>query len=397
MVARWWGRLKSHRLAVVLVSAALVLLALVVYVIPAVLVSPQKGLGVADLLKARNDIRATLLQALVGATLLAGLYFTARTFQLNREGQVTERFTRAIDQLGNDKLDVRLGGIYALERLAQSSKPDHRAIMEVLMAFVREHARWTRDLADESDAHESAEGSGEEESGFREISPTLDVQTTLNVLGRRRREWDNQPLDLHGTDLRGADLRGAHLEGAYLEGAHLEGANLQNAHLERANLFEVHLNHANLQAAWLAGVLLNNAQLDGAFLNGGDLKGASLDGASLEGTNLTFANMRGASLSGAPLAGAHLEGADFTGTSLTVYHLNRAWIDKFTKLPTLMTDDPKSVRILVADHDPSQLVAICQPGAPMPSTKGLSGFECEDSEFRDATDSFVLEDQFNDA
>lgn len=41
-----------------------------------------------------------LAQILVGAALLSGLYFTWRTLQVNREGQITERFTRAIDHLG---------------------------------------------------------------------------------------------------------------------------------------------------------------------------------------------------------------------------------------------------------------------------------------------------------
>ena len=111
MVGRWWYRIKRRPFVVAAVIAGLVVLVLALYVMPAVLVVPDDKLTVADRLKAENDIRTTLLQALAGATLLVGLYFTGRTFQLNREGQVTERFTRAIDQLGSDKLDVRLGGI----------------------------------------------------------------------------------------------------------------------------------------------------------------------------------------------------------------------------------------------------------------------------------------------
>src|SRR5215218_3453534 len=60
--------------------------------------------------------------------------------QLTRQGQITERFTRAIDQLGNASLDVRLGGIYALERIARESEEDYWPIMEVLTAYVRQHA-----------------------------------------------------------------------------------------------------------------------------------------------------------------------------------------------------------------------------------------------------------------
>ncbi|MGH3218423.1 MAG: hypothetical protein ACRDPY_06785 [Streptosporangiaceae bacterium] len=38
---------------------------------------------------------------------------------------MTDRYTKAIEQLGHDKLDVRIGGIYALERIARDSAKGH--------------------------------------------------------------------------------------------------------------------------------------------------------------------------------------------------------------------------------------------------------------------------------
>jgi hypothetical protein len=64
----------------------------------------------------RKDLVLAVAQILGGTALLSGLYFTWRTLQVNREGQITERFTRAIEQLGaihadNSKnLELRLGG-----------------------------------------------------------------------------------------------------------------------------------------------------------------------------------------------------------------------------------------------------------------------------------------------
>src|SRR5215213_5811411 len=96
----------------------------------------------------KQALVVTLAQILGGTALLSGLYFTWRTLQVNREGQITERFTRAIEQLGathgdNSKnLELRLGGIYALERISRESEGDHWSIMEVLTAYVRHHAPW---------------------------------------------------------------------------------------------------------------------------------------------------------------------------------------------------------------------------------------------------------------
>ena len=49
---------------------------------------------------------------------------------------------RAAMQLGNEKIEVRLGGIYTLERISRESPDDYWVVMETLAAFVREHARW---------------------------------------------------------------------------------------------------------------------------------------------------------------------------------------------------------------------------------------------------------------
>jgi hypothetical protein len=77
---------------------------------------------VKDRLDLESKFRQTLAQILGGAALLIGLYFTSQTLLTTQEGQITDRFTKAITQLGdNNNLVVRLGGIYALERITKDS------------------------------------------------------------------------------------------------------------------------------------------------------------------------------------------------------------------------------------------------------------------------------------
>ena len=172
----------------------------------------------------KKDLVLAMAQILAGTALLSGLYFTWRTLQVNREGQITERFTRAIDQLGNKELDVRLGGIYGLERIARDSQDDHGPVMEVLTAYVREHAPWSPS----SEEPEPSEGEAAantpratEDPSRRPTTPTTDVQAALTVIGRRELDhgkYAYRHLDLALTDLRGAKLEGAKLE-AYLAAA----------------------------------------------------------------------------------------------------------------------------------------------------------------------------------
>ena len=132
-----------------------------------------------------------------------------------QEGQITERFTKAIEHLGSDKIEIRLGGISALERIAKDSEKDHGPIMEVLTAHVREKAP-----RQEEDTPKAAD------------TPATDIQAILTVIGRRETTGKgrrNASLNLRKTHLVGADLHNANMAGVVLAGADLDWADLSEA------------------------------------------------------------------------------------------------------------------------------------------------------------------------
>jgi hypothetical protein len=255
----------------------------------------------------QNDARATLLQALAGGALLLGAYFTWRQVQTGRQqvhlaeqGQITERFTRAIDQLGSAHLDVRLGGLYALERIARDSPNDRATIGEVLTAYIRGHAPWPPRLEDQP----PIEAAIETVAFLRLRAP--DVQAALTVLGRGHfadPDPDAPQLDLADTDLRRsylsrADLRRARLYGADLRRARFDDTDLRGTTLIRAYLQEAHLLGANLQDAVLHHADLRDADLTDANLAGADLRHANLQGTKLDGVDLRGARLDGTGLPG---------------------------------------------------------------------------------------------------
>ena len=284
---RWvrWARLAS---AVVLVAAILLALWAVWVVIPRWTVPVASEADLRDVpaeakwqvrdsrRKLRNDARATLLQGLGGLAVLIGATVAYRQLRIAREGQVTERFTRAIDQLGHKNLDVRLGGIYALERITVDSERDRSTIVEVLTAFVRGHAPWPPT----QDGQPPEDLAVEDITALQRWAP--DVQAALTVLSRREPAFGPQ-LDLRNTDLRGANLRRAYLEDALLEGARLQKANLSHAQLRAAHLEDAQLQRALLHGARLRSTWLDNANLEGAQLHGAKLYLASLDHVQLQG------------------------------------------------------------------------------------------------------------------
>jgi hypothetical protein len=182
--------------------------------------------------------------------------------ELMREGQVTDRFTRAIGQLASDGPVEQLGGVYALERIMRDSAKDHPTVVEVLAAFIRHHAP----VQSKSDPVASpAEPAQRLTEPARRL--TEPVQAALTVLGRRPQDR-HEPfwVDLHRTDLRSADLQDAQLPGVQLWEANLAGANLFGATLTGANLFRTDLTGANLRQALLRRTMLDQAYLQETIL-----------------------------------------------------------------------------------------------------------------------------------
>jgi uncharacterized protein YjbI with pentapeptide repeats len=282
--------------------------------------------------KARADVednfRKTLSQLLGGAAVLIGAWLTFQTVQtqINSQQQaardllISNQVSKGFEQLASDKIAMRLGGIYALEGVLNTSEEYHRPVLEGLSAFVRENAT---------------------EKTAPPNKPATDVQAALSVIGRRK-EIEGEGVDLANVSIGGANLLGAYLTGANLSGANLSDADLGDANLSGANLRGANLRGAGLVGADLVGADLNDANLLGAYLVGANLLGAHLSGANLSGANLSGANLRGANLRGANLSdadlnpvnlrgadlvGADLSGADLFGTNLSGADLTGARLD----------------------------------------------------------------------
>jgi hypothetical protein len=291
---------------------------LLLWRLPKLQVSRSTGVTDENRFDRENEARKTLAQILGGAFLLAGLYSSVQTLQPSREGQITDHYTRAIDQLGasdgegKPNLEVRLGGIYALERVARESDRDYGTIMEVLATYVREHSHREKD-----NPHLGA-----------------DIQAILTVLGRRDHRHDLRTLDLADTNLSGAYLDQVDLTKANLHLADLSRSNLHLGDLSGANLIETNLNGSDLTSADLSGAELSGATLLTATLTAAHLSKAVLDLADLTGANLESADLTGADLTFSKLKGARVGGLDLSTTKgLTQQQIDSSLGNGSTKLP----------------------------------------------------------------
>ena len=96
------------------------------------------GVGVMLLLLTFSGVTAAVAAA---AAWIALLRHFAQT-DSDRRSRITESYSKAVEQLASDKIEIRLGGIYTLERISRESSDNYWTVMETLCAFVRERTRW---------------------------------------------------------------------------------------------------------------------------------------------------------------------------------------------------------------------------------------------------------------
>lgn len=210
---QWFGKLVGFALILVLVGLAVIAILSLVYLLGAFIgLGPYSG----DPTGAAIRNIGLLAVAVFGAPLLVWRSIVAqKQVNVSEQGQITDRITKAVEGLGAEKtvrkivetpvqakpilgideplyevypdgsskiekqsiehttpnLEVRIGAIYALERIAQDSLRDHIQIMEILCAYIRENA--------------PAKSLEPTEGDFKRAVPRTDIQTAITVIGRR--------------------------------------------------------------------------------------------------------------------------------------------------------------------------------------------------------------------
>jgi uncharacterized protein YjbI with pentapeptide repeats len=283
------------------------------------------------------------LPAATTVTALIGLLFTG--MKLNDEHQASQRqlanstFTQAITALGADQPHaVVVGGLYALQQIADESERDHWRAIQIVATHLREGRTSATPLPNEQCLSPDEPPKS---------SYTTDELVALSVLAGRNVTWEaDKHLDLPSLDLREASLAGINLAHADLSQTHFEGANLNTAVLDDATMVGTFLCGADLTGAYLERAVLTSATLGGASLSGAHLAQAKLQNADLSIANLADADLHGADirrgkLSGANLNGANLFGADLrAAVGLTQAQLDSALTNETTRVSPGLTVQP---------------------------------------------------------
>ncbi|MFF0458650.1 pentapeptide repeat-containing protein [Nocardia africana] len=220
--------------------------------------------------------------AAVAATggIVAGLYFNLNTarandkqYDISQQKEVTDRYAKAVEELGTANSEIQVGGIYLLERLATDSPKDRQTIYNVLANFVRSQAPNSDSCKYRPDAH-----------------PSIAVQEALTVIGRRTK-GGSEKIDLSDSCLAGARLRAANLgnltiERSNLEGVDLSGAEFSNAQLDRVSFVQAQMGYASFDM-----VTVRDSDFTKAIMNDTKMRIFSALATSFCGALLADANL----------------------------------------------------------------------------------------------------------
>lgn len=286
------------------VLVAIVVVGLAIWLVPRRQVQRWRRAGISSeekLAELGLQARGNVTQALGGLALVVTLAITgyqanesrkssdetqlsaSESLDLARQGQESERFSKAVEQLGaankdgSPATDVRTGGLFSLMRIALDAETHRQPALLVVAAYVTNNF----------EPPPAPRPHGCQSKAFK--SQRRDVTTALRFV-LYRIAGKLAPGDLFG--LRGADLRGLALDGLDLSRFNLSGVKFQDAYLVRAHFHKARLSSANFSRACLNGADFTSAALHGASFLGAELKGARFTRAGLAQASLSKAQRR---------------------------------------------------------------------------------------------------------
>lgn len=282
---------------------------------------------------------------------LIKVWVNERLAKTTEQGHMTDRITKAVEQLGAEKtvwrdggqqsvpnLEVRLGGIYALSRVARDSPRDHISIMEILCAYVRENfpresaaLYLDRDIGNFPKLFEStipAENNDlrshyiqqlstrklKIEKLYRTIVPTSlkkwsesfkprsDLQAVIRVLGERGNSEIEKAYQ-YGEQIYNFGFR-----------LNLANSNLQGVDFEMLDFAGSLFSGCSLDGALFRKTILNDAFLNNVSACGADFYNLELDSIVISDSQMELCNFKDVRITNSKIYRANLNGSFLTNT-----------------------------------------------------------------------------------
>jgi len=334
---------------------------------------------------------ALIIAGIIGLGLAAWRIRVAnKQAEIAEQGHVTDRFSKAVELIGNKEASVRIGGLYALKHIAYVSTSNERdVVLDVIRNFICKppYNKSQDEYSEKFKENYSTEWAQYEDecikwkNGSREKKPTRNQTTKtivcpdiilafeiLHSLISNSKTKNN--INYVGTwfSIRKANLSFLALENVCMQGMHFSHSNFNGANIGNGDLRNSVFVNSCFIGASLKSAKLSNANFEGADLMYGKLGGIELEGTRFNSCNLSYTYCKSLSFNGdvtfvkfhnseldhtsfencklngctfnsatmskTKFNGANLSMTDFTGVrNLTVTEFTDAFVDKQNSKP----------------------------------------------------------------
>jgi uncharacterized protein YjbI with pentapeptide repeats len=332
-----------------------------------------KNKDVEKRLEFENETRKTVIQILGGIAFFSTFYFSYKTYLLSNEQQITNRFTETIKLLSDSNREIRIGALYALERLCKDSEKDKVSIIQIINAYIRNRAPQSSKNLLNGFVDSSLNKALSDDYSCPFYHPSndvyafhvdttkqeLDIQVAITILGANNSGQvhlnftglDLQAINFRGLNLSNSDFSYCNLTNDDFENATVDSCKFDNALANNTNFAVTKARKSTFENSLLQEANFYQADLSNSYIGGGaccykcqfgeavftngklendvDLRRALFWDANLTNASFEFANMDSVNLERTILKGADLRGTK----GISKIELNKAKTDKTTKLP----------------------------------------------------------------
>ena len=216
-----------------------------------------------------------------------GLWLANRRTENDAARRITDAFTKAVELLGHENVAVRLGGIYALGRLARETKSEHPKIMDIVAAYIRQGSKdYAKMLVAKAAGVEWDKKEGAKMLDDDLLAAPGDLENVVAKI-------ENMPIDLEAAIavIRERDVASDKKLGADgflfdLSNSYMKNVDFSNTSLRRVNLSDCQIHGGIFTKTDLSGAIMVKSNFAGsdfakACFRDAQMKGVILDDADL--------------------------------------------------------------------------------------------------------------------
>lgn len=263
-----------------------------------------------------NSIYSALIQAISGAFFFVTAYFTYLNIRTSEKKHLSERFTKAVEQLGSGNTAIIIGGICTLEQIFLDSRTYEKVILSILAEFIK--------FSSPNIKGNNSSIKPEVQSAVSTLARCLQLSTThsskeyiINLDNVNLKNSDLKGFNLSAVSLNDSDLSYASLKMTILNGASLENINFTASDLSYSKLNNCFISGGNFSSAILDHAELNSLNQINQTIDKVSFRDASLDHTCLNNSILINADFVRAKLSHSKIRNSNLYDANFSEAILS--------------------------------------------------------------------------------